>query len=151
MEVILLEKVHNVGDLGDRVSVKGGYGRNYLIPQGKALPATPTNIEVFEQRRADLEKQATDSLNAAQSRAKRLEGMMITVTARTAQENKLYGSVGPHEIAEAVSAQGTEVEKSEVRLPTGGTIRETGEYEVSLRLHPDVEVLITLVVEAESV
>lgn len=150
MEVILLEKVHNLGDLGERVSVKGGYGRNYLIPKGRALPATPSNIEIFEQRRAELEKQAADSLSAAQSRAKKLEGMKITVAARTAQENKLYGSVGPHEIADAISAEGVEVEKSEVLLPTGGTIREIGEYEISVQLHPDVEVPIVLVVEAQS-
>lgn len=150
MEVILLEKIHNVGDLGDRVSVKGGYGRNYLIPKGMALPATASNIKVFEQRRAELEKQATESFNAAQSRAKRLEGMTVTVAARTAQENKLYGSVGPHEIADAVSARGEPVERSEVRLAAGGPIRETGEYEVSLLLHPDVEVQITLVVEPEA-
>src|SRR5690625_4216483 len=151
MEVILLSKVHNLGDLGDRVQVKGGYGRNYLMPQGKALPATKANIQDFEARRAELEKQAGDSLAAARSRGERLEGLTVAVTARTSQDNKLYGSVGPQEVADAINHQGLEVEKREVRFKeTGGAIHETGEYEVSLRLHPDVEVSITLLVEAET-
>ena|SRR5699024_4994154 len=150
MEVILLSKVHNLGDLGDRVQVKGGFGRNYLMPQGKALPATKANIQVFEERRAELEKQAGDSLNAARSRAERLEGLTVTVAARASHDNKLYGSVGPQEVADAIQHLGMEVEKKEVRLKeTGGTIHETGEYEASLRLHADVEVSITLLVEAE--
>jgi large subunit ribosomal protein L9 len=151
MEVILLDKIHNLGDLGDRVQIRAGYGRNYLIPKGRALPATKENIKVFEERRAELEKRAADSLTAAQGRARNLEGLKVTVYARTAQDNRLYGSVGPHEIADAVSAEGTEVEKSEVRMKeTGGAIRETGEYEVTLRLHPDVEVLIELVVASQT-
>lgn len=151
MEVILLSKVYNLGDLGDRVQVKGGFGRNYLMPQGKALPATKANIQVFEERRVELEKQASNSLSAAKSRAERLEGLTVTVAARAAHDSKLYGSVGPQEVADAITHQGLDVEKSEVRFKeTGGAIRETGEYEISLRLHPDVELPVTLLVEAET-
>lgn len=148
MEVILLQKVRNLGDLGDRVKVKPGFGRNYLLPQGMALPATADNVKVFETRRAELEKSATDSLNAAQSRAQQLEGYKFTIKARAAEEGKLYGSVGTFEIIEALKAQGIAVQKREISLPNG-PIRQTGEHPVSLQLHSDVEVSILAIVEEE--
>lgn len=151
MEVILLEKVKNLGDLGDRVSVKGGFGRNYLLPQGKALRASRDNIELFEKRRADLEKDAADRLSDAQKRGEALRDLTVKVEARVSPEGKLYGSVGPADVADALSAQGIEVAKSEVRLSLGtGVIRETGEFEAVVHLHADVEVPIKVVVEGSS-
>ncbi len=148
MEVILLEKVKNLGDLGDRVTVKRGYGRNFLLPQGKALRASRENIEVFEQRRAQLEKEAADRLSAAQKRADKLRDLSVTVTARVSPEGKLYGSVGPTDVADVLIAQGVDVARSEVQLSLGsGVIRETGEYEAVVHLHADVEVPIKVVVE----
>jgi len=148
MEVILLEKVKNLGDLGDRVNVRGGYGRNFLLPQGKALRASRANIEVFEQRRNELEKEAADSLATAQKRADKLREATVKVAARVSPEGKLYGSVGPGDVAEALSAGGYEVAKSEVQLSLGsGVIRETGEFEAVVHLHADVEVPIKVVVE----
>lgn len=148
MEVILLEKVDNLGNLGDRVNVKPGYGRNFLIPTGKATPATEEQIKLFEARRAELEKAAADALAAAEARRDRLEGLRITITSRAGEEGKLFGSVGTHDIADAVSAAGVEVQRSEVRLPEGA-FRMVGEYPVQLHLHSDVDVDITLVIEAE--
>ncbi|RRQ22671.1 50S ribosomal protein L9 [Thiohalobacter thiocyanaticus] len=148
MEVILLEKVANLGALGDQVRVKPGYGRNYLIPQGKATPATPENIEKFEQRRAELERQAAEALAAAQTRAGKLEGFELTLTAKAGDEGKMFGSVGTADIAEGLNAAGHEIERQEVLLPEGA-FRQLGEYEVQLRLHADVEATIKLVIVAE--
>lgn len=147
MEVILLEKVANLGSLGDKVKVKSGYGRNFLLPYGKAAPATKANLKAFEERRADLEKAAADKLATAQSRAEALEGASFTVTSKAGDEGKLFGSIGVRDIADVITAAGTDVEKSEVRLPEG-PLRATGEYEIELHLHSDVEVTVTLAVVA---
>ncbi len=148
MEVILLQKVANLGNIGDRVKVKPGFGRNFLLPQGKAALATAANIAKFEERRVDLEKRAADDLGAARSRAARLEGHALTITAKVGGEGKLFGSIGTADIAEALSADGIEVERSEVRLP-GGPIRLIGEHHVKVHLHSDVEVDLTVTVAAE--
>jgi len=147
MEVILLEKVANLGTLGDKVKVKSGYGRNFLLPYGKAAPATEANLKAFEERRAELEKAAADKLATAQSRAEALEGTSFTVTSKAGDEGKLFGSIGVRDIADVITAAGTEVEKSEVRLPEG-PLRVTGEYEIELHLHSDVDVTVTLAVVA---
>lgn len=148
MNVILLQKVRNLGDLGDRVKVKAGFGRNFLLPQGMALPATEANIKVFETRRAELERNATDSLSAAQGRAQQLEGFKLTIKARAADEGKLYGSVGNFEVIEAFKAQGINVQKREITLPNG-PIRQAGEHTILLQLHSDLEVPIRVIVEEE--
>jgi large subunit ribosomal protein L9 len=148
MEVILLEKVQNLGELGDKVNVKPGYGRNYLVPSGKATPATPDNIAQFEQRRAELEKAQQERMGTAEGRAGQLRDVSVTIKAKAGNEGKLYGSVGTREIAEAVVATGVELEKHEVLLPDGA-LRETGEHEVALHLHSDLDVTIKVVVEAE--
>ena len=143
MNVILLEKIHKLGDLGDQVKVKPGFGRNYLVPYGKAVPATKANIEAFEARRAELEKAAAERLKAAQTRGEALEGAAVTIEAKAGEEGKLFGSIGVRDIADAVSANGTTVEKNEVLLPEG-PIRMTGEYEITLQLHTDVQATIQL-------
>lgn len=148
MQLILLERIRNLGDLGDEVTVKAGYGRNYLLPQGKAVRATNANRESFEARRAELEKQSRDLLTSAQARAAELEGLSVTIAARTGEGGRLYGSVGPREVAEAVTAAKAEVSKAEVRMPLG-PIRETGEYQVEIQVHSDVTTAITVVVIAE--
>ena len=148
MEVILLEKVANLGSLGDKVKVKAGYGRNFLLPYGKAVPATEANLKAFEERRAELEKAAAEKLSAAQARAEALEGAAFTISSKAGEEGKLFGSIGVRDIADAITAGGTEVEKSEVRLPER-PIRVTGEYDIELQLHTDVEVTIKLAVVAE--
>lgn len=148
MEVILLEKVANLGSLGDKVKVKAGYGRNFLLPYGKAVAATAENLKAFEERRAELEKAAAEKLAAAQARAEALEGASVTITSKAGEEGKLFGSIGVRDIADAVTAGGTEVEKSEVRLPEG-PLRVTGEYDIELQLHSDVTAVIKLVVVAE--
>ncbi|MFL1454491.1 50S ribosomal protein L9 [Marinobacter sp. GN3S48] len=148
MEVILLEKVANLGSLGDKVKVKAGYGRNFLLPYGKAVAATAENLKAFEERRAELEKVAAEKLATAQTRAEALEGASVTITSKAGEEGKLFGSIGVRDIADAVTASGTEVEKSEVRLPEG-PLRVTGEYDIELQLHSDVTVVIKLVVVAE--
>ena len=148
MEVILLQKVANLGNIGDRVKVKPGFGRNFLLPQGKAALATAANVEKFEERRTELEKRAADDLSAARTRAARLEGHALTITAKVGGEGKLFGSIGTADIAEALSADGIEVERSEVRLP-GGPIRLIGEHHVKVHLHSDVEVDLTVTVAAE--
>lgn len=149
MEVILLEKVENLGNLGDKVKVRAGYGRNYLLPQGKATTATPENIEAFETRRAELEKAAADALSEANARREKIEGSTVTIKAKAGDEGKLFGSVGAGEVADAVSqAAGIEIEKREIRMPSG-PLRSTGEYEIELHLHTDVNATITVVVEAE--
>jgi large subunit ribosomal protein L9 len=148
MEVILLEKVKKLGDLGDTVKVKPGYGRNFLLPQGKALPATDTNRKVFEGRKTELIKKAGDSLNAAKARAEKIGGKKIVVKALAAEEGKLYGSVGPADIVRAAEAQGITIEKSEIDL-VSGAIRQTGSYDIAVRLHTEVETSLTVVVEEE--
>ena len=148
MEVILLEKVENLGGLGDRVNVKPGYGRNFLIPGGKAMPATEEHIKAFEERRAELEKAAADAQTRAEARRDQLADMTVTIQARAGDEGKLFGSIGTADIAAAIVAAGVEVERSEVRLPEGA-FRQLGEYNVLVHLHTDVNTEITLVIEAE--
>ena len=148
MELILLEKVQKLGDLGDKVNVKPGYGRNFLVPAGKAVPATAANIEAFEKRRAELEKAAMAKLSSAEDRLKALEGFEINLVANASEEGKLYGSIGPREIADAVEKEGPKLEKSEVIMGEG-PIRYTGEHEVLVHLHADVETTIKVTVEAE--
>jgi large subunit ribosomal protein L9 len=147
MQVILLEKVENVGGIGDLVRVKSGYARNYLIPQGKATLATEANIAKFESRRHELEAKAAAELNAAQARAKKLEGLVIKIVMQAGTEGKLFGSVGTVDIAEAVGQRGVEIERSEVRLPDG-PLRVAGEHHIELHLHTDVNVALTVVIEA---
>ncbi len=148
MDVILLEKVANLGSLGDKVKVKAGYGRNFLLPYGKAVPATADNLKAFEERRAELEKAAAEKLAEAQARAEALEGSSVTITSKAGEEGKLFGSIGVRDIADAITAAGTEVEKSEVRLPEG-PLRVVGEYEIELQLHSDVTAMINLAIVAE--
>jgi large subunit ribosomal protein L9 len=149
MEVILLEKIENLGALGDRVKVKPGYGRNFLIPKGKAAPATPENIAEFEARRAELENVAADALAAAEARREQLADTTITIVAKAGDEGKLFGSVGTSDIAHAIGEAGVVVERHEIRLPMGA-FRQIGEYDVELHLHTDINVIIKLVIEAES-
>jgi len=149
MDVILLENVGNLGSLGDQVSVKSGYGRNFLIPQGKAVPATEVNVAEFESRRADLEAQAAEVTTEAQKRAAAVNELgLITITANAGEEGKLFGSVGTRDIAEAVTAAGVEIEKSEVRLPEGA-LRDVGEYEVIVQFHGEVSAMIAVAVVPE--
>ena len=148
MEVILLEKVGKLGGLGDKVNVKAGFGRNYLMPFGKAVPATAANVEAFEARRAELEKAAADKLAAAQARAEELNEVELSVVAKAGDEGKLFGSIGTNDIAEAITSAGIEVAKSEVRLPEGA-IRATGEYSVAIQLHPEVTATVGIVVVGE--
>ncbi|MBU0456173.1 MAG: 50S ribosomal protein L9 [Pseudomonadota bacterium] len=148
MKVILLEKIHNLGDLGSMVNVKSGYGRNYLIPQSKAVIATPANVKEFETRRAELEKQAQESLAAAQKRAEQFNGLEITIAVKAMDEGKLFGSVGVREIVDALQAKNIEVEKKEINMPSGA-IQQIGEYDITIRLHSDVTATIKVIVEAE--
>jgi large subunit ribosomal protein L9 len=149
MEVILLEKVGKLGTVGDRVDVKSGFGRNYLVPQGKAVAATQTNIAEFEARRAELEAAASDKRTSADGRAKLLaEKASVTIKAVAGDEGKLFGSVGVRDIADALTAAGIEVAKAEVKLP-GGTLREVGEYDVDIQLHVDVMQTIKVIIQAE--
>lgn len=148
MEVILLEKVHKLGALGDRVNVKPGFGRNYLIPSGKAVSATADNIAKFDARRAELEKQEQDALNEANARAEKLNETTVSIARKAGDEGKLFGSVGTADIAEAVSATGVELSKQEIRLPEG-PIRSTGEIELDVQLHADVTATIKVNVVAE--
>jgi large subunit ribosomal protein L9 len=147
MEIILLEKVDNVGGIGDLVKVKSGYARNFLIPQGKATLATAANKAKFEARRAELETKAAGELAVAQGRAKKLEGQVIRIKAQAGTEGKLFGSVGTVDIAEACEKLGMPVERSEVRLPDG-PLRLVGEHHVELHLHTDVNVDLTVIVES---
>ena len=147
MEIILLQKVDNVGGIGDLVRVKSGYARNYLIPQGKATLATPENKAKFELRRAELEAKAAAELGAAQARAKKLEGLVLKIEMQAGAEGKLFGSVGTVDISEAIAKHGVEVERSEIRLPDG-PLRSVGDHQVVLHLHTDVNVEIKIVIEA---
>jgi large subunit ribosomal protein L9 len=148
MDVILLEKIENVGAIGDQVKVKPGFARNYLIPHGKATLATPENIAKFEARRADLVARAQAGLAAAQVRAAALDGQIVSLRANAGPEGKLFGSVGTIDIAGAIKALGIEIERSEVRLPEG-PLRVVGEHAVELHLHSDVSVQIKVVIEAD--
>ncbi len=148
MEVILLQKVKNLGNLGDKVRVKPGFGRNYLVPQGMAARATSENVAEFEKRRAEYEARANESLSGAEARKAAFGEASITIKANASMEGKLFGSVGPRDIAEAFTAQGKPLEKSEVVMGDG-PIRHTGEFEVELHLHADVNTMIKVVVEAD--
>ncbi len=148
MEIILLGKVDNLGELGDKVDVRPGYARNYLIPTGKAKFATAKNIAEFEALRSELELKAQEQLKASQSRAEKLSGLEVKIIAKVGGEGKLFGSVGTADITDAIAALGMEVEKSEVRLPQG-PLRQTGEHAVELHLHADVNVEIKVIIEGE--
>lgn len=148
MRLILLEKVMNLGDLGDTVNVKSGYGRNFLVPQGKAVPATRDNVAMFEARRAELEAAANEKLAEADKRRGALEDLVLEMSANASDEGKLFGSIGPREIAIAATDKGVELEKAEVVMGEG-PIRETGEYDVLVQLHADVETTIKVIVTAE--
>jgi len=148
MEVILLEKIQNLGKLGDKVRVKAGYGRNFLIPSGKAVSATTANIEKFEARRAELEKHETELLQKAQTRAGQLNQVSVTIARKAGTEGKLFGSVGTADITEAVMATGVELAKHEIRLPEG-PFRTIGEFTVDIHLHADVGSAIRINIVAE--
>jgi len=147
MEIILLQKVANLGNIGDKVKVKPGYGRNFLLPSGKAALATAANLKKFEARRAELEKAASDSLTRAQGRARELENFKLDLRAKAGAEGKLFGSVGTADIAEELTKAGIAIERSEVRLP-GGPIRLVGEHHVKLHLHSDVEIDLPITITA---
>jgi large subunit ribosomal protein L9 len=148
VEVILLKKVGHLGELGDKVTIRSGYGRNFLIPQGYAVPATESNLQAFEERRAELEKQASEALAAAEARREQLEGLTVTVARKSGDEGRLFGSVGTSDIAEAVVALGKSLERQEVRLPEG-PFRAIGEYDVVVHLHADVDATIKLEIVSE--
>ena len=149
MEVILLENISNLGGLGDKVDVKAGFGRNYLIPQGKAVPATAEATAEFETRRAELEAAAAASLTSAEARAAAVNALgLISIEANAGEEGKLFGSVGTRDIAEAVTAAGCEIDKSEVRLPEGA-LRDLGEYEVAIQIHGEVTATVAIAVIPE--
>ncbi len=148
MEIILLQKVANLGNIGDRVKVKSGFGRNYLLPQGKATLATPANVAKFEARRAELEKVAREQLTSATDRAAALEGFKLSITAKAGTEGKLFGSVGTADISEALRRAGHNIMRSEVRMPTG-PLRTVGEHVVNLHLHADIDVPVPVTIVAE--
>lgn len=148
MNVILLEKVENLGDIGDLVTVKPGYGRNFLLPQGKAALATKANLAEVEARRADLEKAAAEELASAKARAELVEGMELVIPANAGEEGKLFGSVGPIDIVDAFSKVGVEVERAEVRMPDG-PIHDLGDFAIGLHLHADINVDVNVKVVAE--
>ena len=148
MEVILLQKVANLGNIGDRVKVRSGFGRNFLLPQGKATLATPDNVARFEARRTELERLAREHLTSAEERAAALKDFKLTIHAKAGTEGKLFGSIGTADIAEACTREGFNVERSEVRLPTG-PLRMVGEHTVSLHLHADVDVPLHVTIVAE--
>jgi len=149
MEVILLEKIQNLGKLGDKVRVKPGYGRNYLIPRKKAVPATADNIAKFEAQRAELERVQQAALDEAESRAAALNGAECVIVAKAGTEGRLYGSVGTTEIAEGLAGLGHSIEKREIRLPDG-PLRTVGRHEVELHLHADVECRVVIIVAADN-
>lgn len=150
MQIILLDKVANLGGLGDNVAVKSGYARNFLFPQGKAVPATKANIEKFEARRAELEAKLATDLTAANDRAAKLAELgEVTIASKAGDEGKLFGSVGTRDIADAITEAGVKVAKAEVKLPIG-TLRETGEYDIDVQLHAEVTATIKVVVIAEA-
>ncbi len=149
MEVILLEKIANLGNLGDKVTIKNGYGRNYLVPQGKAVPATVIKIAEFEARRVELEQAAQDRLAVAQKLGNELGKLQIVIAHKAGDEGRLFGSIGTHNIAEAITAAGIAIEKHQIRLPHG-TIRHIGEYSIDINLHSDVIVTLSIKVAAEA-
>ncbi|HEX6638548.1 MAG TPA: 50S ribosomal protein L9 [Steroidobacteraceae bacterium] len=148
MDVILLTKVANLGNIGDRVNVKSGYGRNFLLPKGKATLATPENVKKFEARRAELEKIARDQLADAEKRAAAFKDFKLEITAKAGTEGKLFGSIGTADIAEATTKAGHKLARAEVRLPTG-PLRTVGEHVISLHLHTDIDVQLPVVITAE--
>ncbi len=143
MNIILLEKIQNLGKLGDRISVKSGYARNYLLPKGKAVLATPQNVAVFEERRAALEKAEAEVLAKAQARSEAISGKAVTISVKAGDEGKLFGSVGTTDIAEAAQQAGIDLARNEIRMPAGA-FRNTGSYEVEIHLHPDVNAQLTV-------
>jgi large subunit ribosomal protein L9 len=149
MEVILLEKIANLGNLGDKVTIKSGYGRNYLVPKGKAVAATAKKIAEFEARRAELEKAAAQKLSAAQKLGTELSKLAVVITHKAGDEGRLFGSVGTHNIAEAITTAGIAIEKHQIRLPNG-TIRQIGEYPIDINLHTDVVVTLSIKIAAEA-
>jgi large subunit ribosomal protein L9 len=150
MDIILLDKIANLGGLGDKVTVKSGYARNFLFPKGKAVPATKANLDKFEMRRAELEAKIADQLLSAQARADKIAALgEVTIASPAGDEGKLFGSVGTRDIADAITAAGVAVTKTEVKLPAG-TLRETGEFEINLQIHSDVTTTIKLVIIQEA-
>lgn len=148
MQIILLQRIVNLGKLGETVDVKPGYGRNFLIPHGKALPATAANIEKFEARRAELEAEEKKDLDAAQSRADALTDVNVIMRAKSGDEGKLFGSIGTRDIADALTSSGLEVDRAEIKLPEG-TLRQIGEYNVDIQLHHDVTATILVTILSE--
>ena len=149
MDVILLQKVANLGNIGDRVDVKSGYGRNFLLPQGKATLATSANVAIFEARREELERAAREELESASARAEAFKAFTLRMSARAGNEGKLFGSIGTADIAEACTQQGLKLARSEVRLPAG-PIRVVGDHQVALHLHTDIDVQLSVTVVAEA-
>ncbi len=150
MNIILLDKIANLGGLGDKVTVKSGYARNFLFPKGKAVPATKANVEKFEQRRAELEAKIAEELANAEARVEKLNALEnVTIAAPAGDEGKLFGSVGTRDIANAITEAGVEVTKAEVKLPEG-TLRETGEYQIDIQVHSDVMATVKLSIIAEA-
>jgi large subunit ribosomal protein L9 len=150
MELILLKKVDKLGGLGDKVHVRGGYGRNYLIPTGRAVAATPANLEAFEARRAELERELAAARATAEAAKERLEALTVTIARRAGDEGRLFGSVGTADIAEAVQQMGQELAREDVRLPNNNPLRTTGAYEVEVRLHTEVTAVLKVEVVAEA-
>ncbi len=148
MDIILLEKVAKLGGLGDKVTVKSGYGRNFLIPQGKAVPATAANVASFEARRAELEAQAAEKLANAEKRAEQLKELELTLAVKAGDEGKLFGSIGTRDLADLISSTGIEANKSEIRLPDG-PLRTVGTFEITLQVHADVTTSLTVHVVPE--
>ena len=148
MEVILLETIGKLGDLGDKVNVSSGYGRNFLIPKKKAVPATAANLEAFEEKRAELEKNAEAKLEDAKKRGEQVTDLVLNLTAKAGEEGKLFGSITVRDIADACLSNGVEIEKSEIKLPDG-PLRNTGEFEVGVQVHPDLIVKLKVIVSAE--
>ena len=148
MELILLQKVANLGNIGDRVKVRSGYGRNFLLPGGKATLATPDNVARFEARRDELEKAAREHLTSAQDRATALKDFKLVITSKAGTEGKLFGSIGTSDIAEALGKQGFKVERSEVRMPNG-PLRMVGDHSIGLHLHADIDVPLAVSIVAE--
>ena len=149
MQVILMEKVANLGELGEVVKVKDGFARNFLIPQGKAKRATEANLKAFESRRAELEKAQAETLTAAKSRGEKLEGLTIQITQKAGPDGRLFGSVTIYDIVEALQKQGHEVERANIRMPQG-PLKQVGDYPIQIALHTDVTVSITVSVLGES-
>ena len=148
MEVILLETIGKLGDLGDKVNVSSGYGRNFLIPKKKAVPATAANLEAFEEKRAELEKNAEAKLEDAKKRGEQITDLVLNLTAKAGEEGKLFGSITVRDIADACLSNGVGIEKSEIKLPDG-PLRNTGEFEVGVQVHPDLIVKLKVIVSAE--